>query len=121
MFLRTIVNWLRYAHPVLVVTRYRVSEEEQPVFRADAETALAALAARPGYVDGTLGRNLDDPGLWTLVTRWENVGTYRRALSSYDVKLLAVPLLSRALDEPSAYEAVHPGAALNQPSARSLG
>jgi hypothetical protein len=36
--------------------------------------------------------------------RWRDVGSYRRALSSYDVKVTAVPLLSRALDEPSAYE-----------------
>ena len=48
-----------------------------------------------------------------LVTTWENVGAYRRALSSYDVKLHAVPLLSRAIDEPSAYEVVEPGADLN--------
>ena len=39
-----------------------------------------------------------------LVTRWQDVGSYRRALSSYDVKVGAVPLLSRAIDEPSAYE-----------------
>ena len=40
---------------------------------------------------------------------WEDVGAYRRALSSYDVKVTAVPLLSRAVDEPSAYEVVRPG------------
>ena len=34
----------------------------------------------------------------------KNVGSYRRALSSYDVKVEAVPLLSLAVDEPSAYE-----------------
>ena len=50
-----------------------------------------------------------------------HVGAYRRALSSYDVKVGAVPLLSRALDEPSAYEAVVPGEALNIGSTRSLG
>ena len=79
------------------------------------------LAERPGYVDGQVGRNLDDPTLWVLTTRWENVGAYRRALSSYDVKLHAVPLLSRALDEPSAYEVVEPGTVLNIESTRSLG
>ena len=41
------------------------------------------------------------------------MGAYRRALSSYDVKLHAVPTLSRALDEPSAYEVVEPGTDLN--------
>ena len=64
--------------------------------------------------------NVDDPTLWTIVTRWENVGSYRRALSAYDVKLNAVPLLSRAIDEPSAYELVVPGADLNIAQTRSL-
>jgi hypothetical protein len=35
------------------------------------------------------------------------VGSYRRALSSYDVKVTAVPLLSLAYDEPSAFEVMH--------------
>lgn len=78
------------------------------------------MAERPGYVHGTLGRNLDDPTLWSLVTYWENVGSYRRALSAYDVKLNAVPLLSRAIDEPSAYELVEAGGGLNIEQARSL-
>jgi hypothetical protein len=56
-----------------------------------------------------------------LTTRWEHVGAYRRALSAYDVKLNAVPLLSRAVDEPSAYEVVEPGTVLNIESTRSLG
>ncbi|MFC6286748.1 antibiotic biosynthesis monooxygenase family protein [Nocardioides sp. GCM10027113] len=106
---------------MLVVTRFRVPEADAPVFRADAERALAALAARPGYLAGQLGRNVDDPELWALVTTWEHVGAYRRALSSYDVKLHAVPLLGRALDEPSAYEPADPGADLNVAGSRSLG
>ncbi len=69
---------------------------------------------------GTIGRNVDDPTLWVLVTTWANVGAYRRALSSYDVKLHAVPLLSRALDEPSAYEVVEPDTVLNIGSTRSI-
>ena len=62
------------------------------------------LAQQRGYADGQLGRNVDDPTLWMMVTRWQDVGSYRRALSSYDVKVGAVRLLSRAIDEPSAYE-----------------
>ena len=106
---------------MLVVSRFRVPPPDAGVFRSDMEVAQAALAARPGYVDGTLGRNVDDPELWVLATRWENVGAYRRALSAYDVKLNAVPLLSRALDEPSAYEVAEPGTDLNVASARALG
>lgn len=106
---------------MLVVTRFRVPGPEATVFRTDLDRARQALAERPGYVAGTVGRNVDDPDLWVLTTRWEHVGAYRRALSSYDVKLHAVPVLGRALEEPSAYEVVEPGTVLNQGSARSLG
>ncbi|MGI8577655.1 MAG: antibiotic biosynthesis monooxygenase [Nocardioidaceae bacterium] len=78
--------------------------------RADPGAELAAcltrLGAQPGFVAGTVGRALDDPRLWVLETHWENVGAYRRALSSYDVKLAVVPVLSQAIDEPSAYEVI---------------
>ncbi len=91
---------------MLVVNRFRVPEDEGEGFRAGLEQALAVLAERTGYAEGRLGRNVDDPTLWVMVTRWRDVGSYRRALSSYEVKLHAVPLLSRSLDEPSAYEAL---------------
>ncbi|HEY3238415.1 MAG TPA: antibiotic biosynthesis monooxygenase family protein [Acidimicrobiia bacterium] len=106
---------------MLVVNRFRVPAEDAETFRADLGAAHAALAARPGYAGGQIGRNVDDPTLWVLTTTWENVGAYRRALSSYDVKVGAVPVLSRALDEPSAYEVVQPGTELNIQVTRSLG
>ena len=106
---------------MIVVNRFRVAPHAAEAFREDAQAALDALAAQRGYVSGDLGCNVDEPELWLLQTRWRDVGSYRRALSSYDVKVTAVPLLSRALDEPSAYEPVVPGAALNDPRARSLG
>jgi hypothetical protein len=93
---------------VLVVNRFRGDDS----LRGDLETAHAALAERPGYLDGDLGRNVDDPGLWVLVTRWQDVGSYRRALSAYEVKLAAVPVLSRAIDEPSGFELVEPGSSV---------
>ena len=106
---------------MLVVNRFRVPHDEGEVFRADIEAAHQVLAAQRGYAGGAIGRNVDDPTLWVLTTTWENVGAYRRALSTYDVKMGAVRLLSRAIDEPSAYEPVEPGAVLNVGSARSLG
>ena len=108
---------------MLVVNRFRVEEHDGEAFAREVETARGALAARPGYLDGTVGRNVDEPTLWVLQTRWADVGSYRRALSAYDVKLHAVPLLSRAIDEPSAYEVVGAGgaAALNQARPRDLG
>lgn len=106
---------------MLVVSRFRVPEEQAVVFRADLERAAGVLAERPGHLSGRIGRNVDDPELWVLATAWEHVGAYRRALSAYDVKLHATPVLARALDEPSAYETVEPGGDLNRAEARSLG
>lgn len=73
-------------------------------FLASAQDALEALAARPGYRSGTLGRAYDDPAVWCLVTEWDSVGAYRRALSAYDVRLRATPLLAQALPEATAFE-----------------
>lgn len=106
---------------VLVVNRFRVTEDEAEAFRADLERARQALAERPGHLESRIGRNLDEPALWVLTSTWESTGAYRRALSSYDVKLHAVPVLYRAVDEPSAYEWAEPGRDLNDASARSLG
>lgn len=108
---------------LVVVSRFRVDPDDAAAVEeigAGLHVAHAALAARPGYLDGVVGRNLDEPGLWLLTTTWANVGGYRRALSSYDVKVSAVPLLSRAVDEPSAYEPVGPGATGNEQRPREL-
>ena len=106
---------------MLVVNRFRVPEPDGEAFRAEIAEALAALAEQRGYLHGNIGRNIDDPTLWAMVTTWENVGAYRRALSSYDVKLRAVALLGRAIEEPSAFEVVEPDTVLNVGGARSLG
>ena len=89
---------------MIAVTRYRVPAPEGLQFTELARPALAALTARPGCQGGWVGRNVDDPTLWTLTTLWANVGAYRRALSSTEVKLHAVPLMYRAIDEPTGYE-----------------
>jgi hypothetical protein len=91
---------------VLVLTRYRVPAVEAASFRDVATAALAVLTARPGCTGGHLGRAIDEPELWTLTTSWESVGRYRRALSDVEVKTVCVPLMYRAIDEPSAFEAL---------------
>jgi hypothetical protein len=102
---------------VLVVTRFRVPTDPE-AFRAELEHAHAVLAAQTGYVDGRIGRSVDDPELWVLQTVWKGPGAYRRALTAYDVKLHAWALLGQALDEPSAYEIVEPGSPVNDPLPR---
>jgi hypothetical protein len=80
---------------------------------AAAADALRVLAARPGYLAGRAGRATDDPQSWVLVTEWRDIGSYRRALGNYDVKIHAQPLLAQALDSASAFEVLieaQPGA-----------
>ena len=92
---------------VLVVTRFDVPDGESAGFLTRAQAALAAFAARPGYVRGRIGRAADDPTAWVMTTEWTGVGAYRRSLSAYDVKVDAAPLLSLGRDEPSAFEVLH--------------
>ena len=106
---------------MIVINRFRVPLDRAEELRGQLEAAYATLAAQKGFVRGGVGRNLDEPELWLVHTEWADVGSYRRALSTYDVKLTAVPVLSLAVDEPSAYEPVVPGAVLNDQQARSLG
>ncbi len=98
---------------MLVLTRFRAGPGDESDLRRGLEEALVVLAEQRGYLDGHLGRNVDDPTLWVLQTRWEGPGAYRRALSAYDVKVRAWETLGRALDEPTAYELVEPGEPLN--------
>lgn len=91
---------------MLVVNRFIVPTDPagQTEFTDRAAAALEVLAAQRGYVRGDFGRAYDDPAHWSLVTAWESVGAYRRALGTYDVKVYATPLLAQSADEPSAYE-----------------
>jgi hypothetical protein len=89
---------------MLVVTRFVLTGSEPDGFVERAHGALAALAACPGYLRGRLARSFDEPDHWSILTEWQSVGAYRRALSSFDVKMHATPLLAESLDEPSAYE-----------------
>lgn len=89
---------------MIVLTRFRVAEAEVEEFLAGAGAAVDVLSARPGFIGVDLARNLDDPELWTITTRWADVGSYRRALNGIESKMVVVPLLSRAIDEPTAYD-----------------
>jgi heme-degrading monooxygenase HmoA len=91
----------------VVVTRHRVAETAaEEGFAERGEAALHVLAQRPGFVRGRLGRATDDTSRWVLVTEWADIGSWRRALSAYEVKLQATPLLAEAVDEVSGYEVV---------------
>jgi quinol monooxygenase YgiN len=88
---------------VFAVTRFRATGDDVEALAAAVTPLLAALGARPGFRGGELGRAADDPDLWALVTRWDGVGSYRRALSAAEVKITGAPVWVHALDEPGVY------------------
>ena len=90
--------------PMFAIARFTVPLADAAQFEAHLNTALDAFSQCAGFKSGEFGQNLDDPTLWSLVTHWENVGSYRRALSNLNVKMNAIPLLAQAIDEPGAYE-----------------
>jgi hypothetical protein len=89
---------------MLAIARFSTPLAQATEFEAQLSVALEAFSACAGFVSGEFGQNLDDTTLWSLVTHWENVGSYRRALSNLNVKMNAIPLLAQAIDEPGAYE-----------------
>jgi hypothetical protein len=89
---------------MLAVSRFRYDDNEVDLPQRELGACLALLQSFPGCVSGSVGRALDDPALWLLATSWRNVGAYRRAMSSYEVKADFMQVLGRAIDEPSAFE-----------------
>jgi len=91
---------------VLVLTRHRLplaGFDDPAAALAAAREVLAALAERPGYLRGWVGRAVDDGDVLLLAHEWADTGSYRRALSAYEVKL-HWPFLQTAEDEPTAFE-----------------
>jgi len=99
-------EWTQPA-PLLVIARFAVPEAEAAAFSAELREMADLLAGLHGCTLVDVGRATDDPTLWVLSSSWESVGDYRRALSSYDIKVRGVPVLSRAVDEPSAFEVLY--------------
>lgn len=90
---------------MLAIVRFDEPAERE-AFVAQGELALGALSRCDGFLGGELARSTDEPRTWVLCTRWINVGSYRRALSAYDVKLHATPFMYLARDEVSGFEPV---------------
>lgn len=82
---------------------FRFGPVDSTTFAAQADAALRALRATAGCRSALLLRGVDDPDQWVLIAEWDGVGAYRRALSSYDVRVNAYPLLVQARDEASAF------------------
>jgi len=89
---------------VLAVNRLHAQGSTEEQLRAELTVLIDVFATLPGFRRAQAGRCLDEPDVWILLTEWESVGTYRRALSSYAVKTSGHPVFVRIVDEPGAYE-----------------
>jgi hypothetical protein len=89
---------------MLALIRYSVPADRADDFVRDARSILGTLAAQAGYRRGHLGRAVDEPDLWALVSEWEGAGFYRRALSA--ARMDMYPLMTLMINEASAYEIV---------------
>jgi hypothetical protein len=88
-----------HARRVFAVTRLRAAAEQAAELVSSVEGLLAVLGERPGFRGAEFGRAAEDPALWALVTRWDGVGAYRRALSAGPVKIAGAPVWVHAVDE----------------------
>ncbi len=65
---------------------------------------VEAMSQAPGFRSGSIGRAADDAGLWVLASDWVDIGSYRRAMSSYETKVAFGNVQHWIVNEPSAYE-----------------
>ena len=91
--------------PLLVQSRFRVVADRGGWF-TQMRAALGLLAESVGFRRGWIAQATDEAELVTVTTEWDGIGAYRKALSRFEVKAQVIPLLSTAIDEPSAFEAV---------------
>lgn len=89
------------------VALLRFRSHDVPALMAHLRASVALLSTKVGFVNAHMARAIDEPELIVLQLGWDTVGSYRRALSSYDVKVQVVPVISQALDEPTAFEVLH--------------
>lgn len=89
------------------VALLRFRTRDVPMLMSQLRESVALLATKDGFVNAHIARAIDEPDVIVLQVGWDTVGSYRRALSAYDVKVQVVPVISQALDEPTAFEVLH--------------
>lgn len=86
-----------------VVLRFNITESTEEWFK-EAQRVLGIFQRQPGFDSAKICLALDSDTSGLIFLHFDTVGNYRRALSSYEIKLEATQFLLRAIDEPSAYE-----------------
>ena len=94
-------NWSTAA-PVLVTMRFTVRDRVD--FLAQAGVCVEVLRTRAGCLGVDVLQSVDSIEELLITTRWLDVGSYRKAMSAFEVKEKVIPFLSHARDEDSTFE-----------------
>jgi len=62
------------------------------------------LRSRVGCLGVEVLQSVDSVEQMLITTRWQDMGSYRKAMSAYEVKEKVIPFLSRARDDDSTFE-----------------
>lgn len=86
------------------VSLWTFDQEDLESWLAHAKTAIKTLQEKTGFIEALVGRSPDQANRLIVTTKWADVGSYRRALSSTEAKMNVWPFLADMKDEPSAFE-----------------
>lgn len=89
------------------VSLWAFSPSDSSEWFIDSKSALAIVARHAGFLDGHILHSPDEPNRYLIEARWQDVGSYRRALSSTEMKMHVWPFLASMLTEPTVYETLH--------------
>ena len=79
---------------IAVIAQLAVPAGSRVQFEQGYERLVELCAQSPGFLSSELGQSTDSLEDFTLIHRWADVGTYRKFLSRYDVKIEVIPFLS---------------------------
>jgi quinol monooxygenase YgiN len=96
-------NWSAAA-PVLVTMRFTVPQRERTAFLGQARAGVDLLRSRAGCLGVEVLQSVDHAEEILITTRWQDMGSYRKAMSAYEIKEKVIPFLSQARDEDSTFE-----------------
>jgi hypothetical protein len=89
---------------VIVSTVHKVSSEQQGEFLNLATQWLTGLGKLPGWVNGSVGRSVDEVDIWLIHQEWQDAGSCRRGLSNSQLRPLAFAIAKTNFSEVSTFE-----------------
>ena len=74
------------------------------LWHADLMAVTEVLQSSVGFESLSLLHSPDEPTHYSVLSKWQDVGSYRRALSATNAKLVVWPFLASMLPTPTVFE-----------------